>query len=324
MMRVYPRFNSQCRHTIRIVEDEEFERPKGGHPFIWTLDVNLGEWEKKIIIQPHFGENEHNTELFKLKLYCERNNIKVIAKGRLNQLPMLSQIADRVILDEYSNMQSIYITTSHYKSRGRKIPGNGIDEWKEKFSKVSDEDVVERFKSTTLCIRRSSYEFFMKSNLPKDITIAEVRLLNKQQKHHIQNHAPMEVTGLNYEFQIPLVQKAGHHYMSVQVLGSLINHWSFLCGGGSANLLCLLPVNWLLLSECGKMFRPSTRNIMRLMAQKRYGSELGRHAPVIDTSTKWTKPLYLDGLQWKHLDYARKCIRQKFDLIKNSRFHSRP
>jgi hypothetical protein len=310
-----PTHKSECCHTIRLIDDESFERTEvdrlwtgDSSPLdLWSLDINQGNWEKTVHILPIFKENEHNTELFKLKLYCERENIQLVSHGRLNQLPLLSQLSDRVVLDGGASMNSLYTESSHYCTRQRRM------EKDERFWKcakeISDEEVVEKFKSTTLCIRRSSYEFFLKENFPKRLVVAEIRLGNDQQKKYVEKNSPVEITGLDYEFQRSLVKRSNHHYMSLQVLGSLLNQWSWICGGGSANLFCLLPVNCLILTEAGKMFRPSTRNIIRKLAQNRF-AELGAIVPIIDTSTQWTRQLNITKRQWGAIQYASKHIKQ--------------
>ena len=316
MLKVYQqKFSSNCHHTIRIINDEDFERPDHRNLDLWNLDINQGSWNDSVKIQPHYGENTQNMELFKLKIYCEKNNIQVISRGRLNQLPLLSQISDRVELESKNNMVKIYSDGSHYLNHRKEIPPKRNSQlWEKSWQEISDEEVIDRFMSTTVCIRRSSYEFFIKEKFPKRLTVAEVRIGNNQQRRHISDNAPMKITGLDYSFQKQLVEKSKDHYMSVQVLGSLLNQWSFLCGGGSANLHCLLPVNWLLLTETPKHFGFSTINIIRGLARSRYG-EIGDIVPVIDTSTRWTKNLNIDKNTWRLMDNACKSIRQEVSLV---------
>lgn len=317
MLNLFPRFTNQCQHTVKIIPDENFEHPKTYWPIqpgdIWTIDLTKKNYDKEVVIFPHRKENENNTFLLKLKVYCEKHKIGIVSKGDLNQFPLLSLFSDKLILDAGSNLRGMYVGGSSYRCRLKHRPDS--QEIFNAAKTIDDDEVVSYFKSMTIFVRESSYDLFNKSDLPENVAIAEIRNGNTQQRRIIRDNTEFPILGLDYKFQQSLLEKVGHHYMSFQVLGGLLKNWKFICGGGSANLFCLLPVTSLILSEAKNMFTPSTQNIIRNLSVARYGN-LGHEIPIISTSTRWTHKLKITNSQWKIMRYSFHKFEQNVEIIK--------
>lgn len=290
------------------------------------IDLNpQKKFAHEIVITPHYWENYGNIVFWKLKTYCERNNIKLIAFGLLNQLPLFSTFADKMILQNKENMSEIYrggsmigadkeyikyltdaeyteVKTVWYKhivvmnpparpTRQYKLLQKRLPYYTSAAREVSDEEVAEKFTNLNTSIRQSSFDMFQKMRLPKNVIVCEFKtsVLGHQRFHLFPVHKwilrnkenfALPLVGLNKVLQKKILSECGNHYMSIQILASLFNNWQYMCQGGSANLMCMLPVKSIMFNE--QWINPcrSVKNTIRLIYQNRYG-EIGTKIPTI-------------------------------------------
>jgi hypothetical protein len=84
------------------------------------------------------------------------------------------------------------------------------------------------------------------------------------------------VIGIDQNWQRGMIAKVGSHWLGIQVLGSLLKDWLYVCEGGSANLHVLLPTRCIYLKDQ----KLRCNGIIRKMAEQRYG-EAGKLIPVV-------------------------------------------
>lgn len=277
------------------------------------------KFNREIIIAPHHRENYGNTGFLKLKAYCDRYNIKITSFGLLNQLPVFSIFSDKVILqNDDAALNNLYHGASTAGADKSFIPLLSKAMYAEVYTPftqyvaimnqtaniedrpfmmaaaktISDEETAEMFAHANVYIRQSSYELFHTLKLPSNVIVCEFKpaigpklrpgddpnpIVNWVKKRG--KYLSFPITGLDKEFQKKLLNEVGSHYMSIQIMASLINNWIFMCYGGSSNLMCLLPVKCLTMFDFWINTNPSTQNTIRRMAELRYG-DIGSKVPV--------------------------------------------
>lgn len=289
------------------------------------IDFNPDKkFDHEIVVTPHYMENYGNVIFWKLKLFCEKNNIKLTSFGLLNQLPVFSIFSDKMILQNRANLGQIYqgpsmvgaekdfinlLTNAEYSevrtmwknhilvmnppknSRKYKMLQKSMPYYVAAAKEISDEQVAERFSNLNVFIRESSLKLFHKLKIPKNLIVCEFKtcLLGQQKVHLYPVHKWIvenkdkfiyPLVGINRNFQKKMLSGCGNHYMSIQILASLLNNWQFMCQGGSANLMSILPVKSLLFNEQWINPSASVRNILRMIYRNRLGA-IGETIPTI-------------------------------------------
>ena len=275
----------RCEHPVVLVKEEHFEDVIiGGRPFK-KLDLSSGRYRKEIHTSIHTFEHFSNTDSFISRMNHENKGIKVHIYCAMNQLPLMSLLGDVLYLDENVKLP-IYNGATMWNYQFRKfinINSNKAQRVEQNFyhKKIDLYKVAERFSHAPVFIRQSSFDIFNQLELPKNIICSEVKFSSIEKK--LLNDFP-EMHGVRYKFQKEILEKTGHHYMSIQILASLILNWSFICVGGSANLMSLLPVKSLLMCSQEFGLKGSYREtvpITRKIYKNRYGLYLGNCVQLI-------------------------------------------
>ncbi len=158
---------------------------------------------------------------------------------------------------------------------------------------IEDEEAADAFVSKDIYIRKSSLDLFHILNVPKNQIVCEFKNLSYGRQAQTPYLLPvfewvlinkeqfsLPVVGIDRVFQNDLLGETRHHYMSIQILASFLSNWFFLCIGGSSNLMSVLPIKALLLTDKFINFNASALNILRLHSEKRLG-ELGKQIPIL-------------------------------------------
>ena len=253
------------------------------------LIINQRIHEKQITVAPCHSEHWISTDLFKFRIYCERNKLHVIGVCSMNQIPSFSLFCDEIrvvescpkwYVDHSKNGVRRGDVSNHvgYKDiEGYRAPGGkGGTRFRQEFtSEVSDEEVVDQFHDSTMYFLESGWNTFcsIRKELPTNVIIAEI----KQKRHRaiiddLERVNWIYRSSIRHKFQKNLVQKVGtHHYMTVQILASNFLNWQFVCVGGSSNLMCILPVR--VFSLFDQLLCPSVINVVRGLALRKHGIE---------------------------------------------------
>lgn len=259
--------------TIKIVPESDF-KPWSINPAFDSIELNKGTWKDFIIISPCRHENYECPLLFKLKYYCEQNNIKLISFGSKNFFPLYAMYSDEVVLLKDSGNPSWY---KGFDGSSNKIDASPIFDlpqyvemtpeemirWRtpvpfKKTHKIalnaSPEKIAQRFANAPIYVREESYRKFIevKETLPRNVIVAEIKD-NVPMGNMLLKKKDFEVIGLNHDWQIKLQNQVGKdNYLTCQILGSHTLNWSYICIGGSANLFSVVPIqtvfmlDWLL------------------------------------------------------------------------------
>ena len=319
-------FIPNCQpHKIIIVPDDKFQRIDNRLVKFTINEVNSA---KCFIISPHRLENSNNTDLLRYKLFCEKKGWKLISYGSLNQLPFLSIFSDEVWLETDSNLSRLYRTNTrvdttngvvgsplHYLGDFHNVEFGKWVFWKD-INSIDVERVVDRFASMNVYIRKSSYDLFLRllenHVLPHDSLWAEVKLKGQFMWNFSRNYSKgnwvfkTPVVGFDYNFQRKLLSYAGNHYMTIQLLSSLIGGNFFLCQAGSSNLFSVVPVLSLMLHE----YYLYDLNLCRRLAIRRYGP-IGMRIPSLSSNP--TTQLTRQDIQL--IDIAVSRIKPRYELV---------
>lgn len=273
-------------HEIVVVPDERFHRfglwndtthREWQHQ---SYKFDAAEKPTSVLIYPHKRENTINLDLLRLSVWCKNKNIHLHCYGHQNSFPLHSIVADQsTTMDDYSNMLAFYgrIGVTHDgkigivdKSFTFYRPNEGslfrldgkyeevdvadispLTTWMKQVKRqTTDEEVIKKFTSMKVYVRRSTYELFERLTNEKILPTNSVWCEVKHDLYHntmpsidlIRRHDfGMPVVGLDYEFQPGLVDRVKEHYMGIQILTSLINNVYFFCLRGSSNLFSILP-----------------------------------------------------------------------------------
>lgn len=276
---------------IKLIDDSLIFKQKKYH----RLVLNNKKTQNCITINPFSIEHYNDIDLFNIKIYCDKNNIKLKVLSTMNYLPVNSQYADELILvenenhlddmykirDEFSNLNANvfgkdwpgFLETDFYqvdkKILNRK-PKDNTNTIKKIYDQIAIQQLNDFVRNKTVFIRKSTFDLF-KNNInlmPRNIIIAEIKniFVSLIETLKCQNIIKMPILGLDYEFQKDLISKTKHHYMGFQILGSNYLNWNIFAVGGSARLFSMLP----------------TKNIV-LMAKDLYGND----KKIIPTKIGW-------------------------------------
>lgn len=324
MLKFETQFSPNCKpHQIILVPDEAFERVDDR---VVKLTLNPSSFSGDFVISPHRSENTNNTDLLRLRLYCRDRNLKLISYGSLNQLPFLSIFSDEVWLENNSKLEMIYRTGSKcdtfngiigdlnkYFKKVKNVETFSKNWWDLKIHDIKRERIVDEFASMRIYIRQSSYSLFNKlledGTIPKNHLWLEVKFATNFSYNFLKNgcafNSPM--VGLNKLFQRKLLKVTKNHYMTIQLLSSLIRSNFFVCQAGSANLFSVVPVVSIMLHEWWLY----DLALCRKMAIKRYGP-IGKIIPFL---SHYPGTL-LNKDQIKFFDIAMKKIKPRYEIIR--------
>jgi hypothetical protein len=250
-------------------------------PDFHSISLTCRRGKSEIFISPCRDEHWVSTDLFKIKIYCERKNISITSIGSYNQFPFYSLFSDRVIVGRMRKQAKWYtpIGKHRWMHSGNEtqapIPVEDVENGplREIAAKaVSDQEVIDRFGYRTVYILQSNYELFQSLNLPKDLFVCEAKSTGKDYafRAEIAAQTIFDVTGLNHVFQNQLLELIGSdRYMSIQILCSQLKNWQYLCCGGSSNLLCVIPIKTLFYAD--SCIKESEANIIEETSDRRYG-----------------------------------------------------
>jgi len=260
---------------IEIIKDKFIK--KNGN--LYKLIINDKKTKEVITINPFSTEHYNDIDLFNLRIYCDKNNIKLRVLSTMNYLTVNSQYADELILVENKDhMQKAYDSTDnvttlnssffntkiwigYFETRFYQIGKNPLERdcydktgiIKKIYNEVDIKELNNFILNKKVFIRESSFEAFKNLKLPENIFIAEIK---PTFKNLIKTLRKKNVFGLDYCFQREILEKTKHHYMAVQILSSINLDWKIIGAGGSARLFSMLP----------------TKNIL-LMARDLYGND---------------------------------------------------
>ena len=293
---------------IKIIDDKEIIK----NDKFYTLNLSKKNSNNFITINPFRIEHYNDIDLFNLKVYCDEKNIILRVLSSMNYLPVNSQYADVLVLNENEDhMNKAYdlcgqcITTLNSFQFNKNWKGFlEIDFHQKKhildrysmdktgvinsiYNDINFRKLNKFLKTKTTFIRKSTYDIFKKdmNTLPKNILLCEIKGTFKKIKEQFKNFD--NSIGTDYEFQKSILKKYKHHYMGIQMLGSLFLNWQIIAMGGSARLFSMLP----------------TRNII-LMAT----DILGNDKKIIPKKIGW--------IQNKRLPWIGNQIHQNFKLKK--------
>ena len=310
-------------HRIITIPDESFEMLD---EHTYKLRLRPCEYKSNILISPHRHENRISTDILKFRLYCLRHSIKITSYGSMNQLPFLGIFSDEVILETNSKLsEDMYndsILTGNgvvgdpgpYAKQGTKLIDVERGHMRrEACHEITDDETVDYFGSMDLFIRESSYRLFRKLTharvLPRNCFWAEILITKKLRREMTKYPYHRPVVGLDRSFQQSLLDAHHDHFMSLQVLTSLLNNVLFLCGGGSANLFVVVPV--LAVAMVEQLLHPPVQNVYRKLAERRHGS-IGKEVPFMTDIRFPELPMKV----WEMVDEGSKHIKANVTIEK--------
>jgi hypothetical protein len=254
---------------IKIIDDDLIFKQKK----FSRLILNNKKTQVCITINPFSVEHYNDIDLFNIKIYCDKNNIKLKVLSTMNYLPVNSQFADELILLEHFNhLEKLYHENDRFSSLNAKIfdrknwpnfletdfyqvDKNRLNRKSKDstgmiddiYKNVSNYEIQDFIKNKTVFIRKSSYDLFKKKikDLPRNIMLAEIKNIFKALIETLknQNIIKVPILGLDYKFQKNLINEVKNHYMAFQILGSIFLNWKIIAVGGSARLFSMLPTN---------------------------------------------------------------------------------
>lgn len=263
--------------AIKIVE--EFQRIDliGVNHFYY--DFNKEKRSREVFLFLNLHEHFNNLELFKVALFCKRNDVKLIAYGHLNEFPLFGTFADAAILYSRDD-HNIYEGVTNYLYDHGLVGGIFNESLSHRVrqcwslgrtnesrpllldiieKEVSDEDVVKEFSFPKIFVRKQAYE---KYNILKNIGLIKDDLIVCEVKESVGCGGSQLLSVLKESskdlgmeiktekiFNKTLFGLCGQDYMSVQILSSLMNNWMWILYGGSCNIFPFFPVKILSMSD---------------------------------------------------------------------------
>lgn len=243
-----------------------------------TLVLKPRAYDSFVSVNPCNDENWISTDLFKFRLWAERNKKHVIGNCSYNQIPMYSLFCDELIITKHF-FQNWYDHSGSYSKVEKIVKKNYIDiEYKRDFfQNISDQEAATEFTNKKIYILKSVYDKFILDDIKyKNVIICELKYrTNQKMKNKICSAKHILKNELHCYNKNNLIQKrimevsTQNHYMSYQILGSLLKNWQFLCCGGSSNLMCVLPIKSLFYCDY------TMNNSVQTIIQKIYNNLFG-------------------------------------------------
>ena len=282
-------------YEIVLIPDEYFSK----QGMFWII----GKKKKSpfISISPAQNENYAHYGWWKLKIAAEETGRQVRAYTNINMLPLAYPMADTLFLTtDKAYVRKMYQENSETGAEVHRlcnlenevICSGGEVETKYKpnalkhtmyrtSENIKASELIDRFRPR-LYVRQSTYDLFQQLDLPEKVIMCEIR---EDHVNHWNGQARMQmrdlkfdrpVIGIDQNWQREMIAKVGSHWLGIQVLGSLLKDWLYVCEGGSANLHTLLPTRCIYLKDQ----KLRCDGIIRKMAEQRYG-EAGKLIPVV-------------------------------------------
>jgi len=313
--------------NINLVKENELERLVDNKGNVTNrISLNNNNHNKIIKISPWHPEHYSSIILYKVKLWAEKNNVRVVAEANSNYLPAISQIADEIYLQEvvgnryfvdatckkcknpiklkslfyckqcnfvydypscpvhqsncknfrvgYCSCCNDFIDTngicpaatsncvrkcSFFKNAPGKFENVLVDYTNPNLDRslgnskgdflnvvaeqISDQEVVERFAFSKIYILESAYKKFLihKDSLRNNVIMLHTKAVHYSMSSFLDSHIVLPTVDVDYQKE--LIEKAGSDYMTFQLLGSMFLNWFFICQRGASNILCMLPLN---------------------------------------------------------------------------------
>jgi hypothetical protein len=259
---------------IKIINDKNIKkifnfRNWEKNEYLFFKEDSYEDFKDEIVIAPAAIEHYNLYEYLKLKIYCDLNKIKIIGFGNLNQFPYLSIFCHEFIM--VKNKLEFYDGDFTKVGAGSKIievdpkfcnvlRKSDKCSWIFKHSqeKISNNEVIDIFFNLKICIRQSSlntyYDLIEKKYLKKDKISCQISTTCgpgpvgiKLTNYIIENKNKFDLDFFNIDYT-PCKKhllKVGHHFMSHQILLSVLSNWQFISCGGSASLLTVIPTKLL-------------------------------------------------------------------------------
>lgn len=253
---------------------------------------------------PAKNENYAHYAWWKLKLAAESLNKDVVAYSHMNHLPLVYPMADVLFLSQrkdyvkrmYQNQCDTFAPTYNHRNLPNEVDCDSVGvvtrhkptalkyEMQKALRKITLQQLVERYSKPKLYIRQSTYDLFHTLDLPENVIMCELRQDAKNHWHgqaqrqmrELKSEFGRPVMGIDQKWQRKLISEVGDHWLGIQVLGSLLKDWLYVCVGGSANLHTLLPTRCLFLKD--QALR--CKGIVRSIEIKRNG-EAGKLLPIV-------------------------------------------
>ena len=288
-------------YEIVLIPDEYFSRQGK----FWII----GKKKKRpfISISPAQNENYAHYGWWKLKIAAEETGRQVRAYTHINMLPLAYPMADTLFLTtDKSYVRKMYQKNSETGAPVHRVhienevfcsgskPNSPLGEVETRYNpnalkntmyrtskNVKVSELIDRFRPR-LYVRQSTYDLFQQLDLPEKVIMCELREdpvshwngQARRQMRELKFDRP--VIGIGQNWQRKMIAKAGSHWLGIQVLGSLLKDWLYVCEGGSANLHTLLPTRCIYLKDQ----KLRCDGIIRKMAEQRYG-KAGKLIPVV-------------------------------------------
>jgi hypothetical protein len=285
------------------------------NPFINCV-INKVNYSQEIVIAPCAIEHYSCYDLFKLKLFCKENAIKIIAFGSLNQFPYLSLVADELVmvknsLDFYkgkftvcgAGVESIQNDPNFCSTLSRHPKCKDI--YRQSLLDISNDEVVENFWEFKVYIRESSYDSYKyltnSGFLNENMISCQISCdcgpgpVGKKLSKIIENaNFNYKLFNLDYGPCQKHLDLVGHDFMSHQILLSWLSNWYYICCGGSGSLMSIIPVkllhvydrnfnNVVSISEDQRkdheLVGIDNRYISEQIGLKRFGEQIGKFMP---------------------------------------------
>lgn len=262
MLKLLPNLSSACDRFV-IVPDSELI-PWPAFPSFRSVRLTDRQCESTIFISPCRKEHWISTDIYKVRLYCEKHDIRIVTFGSLNHFPFYSLFSDEVVVSSPHDAPSWY--EDPLTCRGR-YSSNNIDlppvqfvdvdghhersELREKsVEEISDFEVIDRFSHKTIHLLKSAYEVFLSLDLEPHQRVVEAKRLEHEvpflEAAKKQTTFDFKGASDDMSFQKGLLEKTTrNHYMTMQILASNLLDWQFFCCGGASNLMCVLPIKTL-------------------------------------------------------------------------------
>lgn len=268
------------------------------------IQIKPKVFESQIVVSPCWDEHWISTDLFKFRIWAEREQKHVIGICSHNQIPHFSLFCDELKIVKsnpnwYEGLRTTYSNVINQKTEN-------IEEGplRKEFTQISDEEVIERFKNREISILKSVYNDFFKLDLPSNVVVVEAKARCDYLSHIKSMNLPYMI-GVDHQFQKELLGKLGNkNYMTIQILASNFLNWQFLCCEGSSNLLGVLPVKTLVLSD--RTIDRSFINIVR-------GINKNKEIPYINNHTVPTPGVRDVGFNYKYIN--DNVISRAFEIL---------
>jgi len=151
---------------------------------------------------------------------------------------------------------------------------------------VNLERVIDRLANWDVYIREESYNIYQEQVesgfVEEKQLIYEAKVTCEHVLKILLEQDKLDVRDIDkgvFYIQREMLRRATyHHYMAFQILCSQLSRWIYICCGGSANLMCVIPVRVLWFGE--QMLNRTVTAIIRGVAKRQYG-EIGSYMPPV-------------------------------------------